>query len=153
MDERHIRHLLVLTLSRLNFLIFALLVHHVMCWMIVFNLVLKQFLNGNQGFGMGIYVGRSPSHASNVSLVLNPRTGHVSPQFHVVCDYDFTTVSYLRTATVPPHWAELVQSLAAIPVYTEKQVGTWQSIPDIETMVISLDKLNQQPLLIKIERE
>ncbi len=34
---------------------------------------------------------------------------------------------------MPPHWAELVKLLAAIPVYTEKQVGTWQSIPDIET--------------------
>jgi hypothetical protein len=34
---------------------------------------------------------------------------------------------------VPPHWAELVTSLAAIPIYTEKQVGTWQSIPDIQT--------------------
>jgi hypothetical protein len=66
-------------------------------------------------------------------LVLNPRTGHVSPQFHVVYDDDFTTVSNLRAATVPPHWAELVQSSAAIPVYTEKQVGTWQLIPDIET--------------------
>ncbi len=34
---------------------------------------------------------------------------------------------------MPPHWAEIVKLLAAIPVYTEKQVGTWQSIPDIET--------------------
>ncbi len=34
---------------------------------------------------------------------------------------------------VPPHWAELVNFFAAIPIYTEKQVGIWQSIPDIET--------------------
>ena len=33
---------------------------------------------------MGVYVGQSPSHASNVALVLNSRTGHVLPQFHVV---------------------------------------------------------------------
>jgi hypothetical protein len=52
---------------------------------------------------MGIYVGRSPSHAANVSLILNPRTGHISPQFHVIYDDDFTTVPYLHTATVPPH--------------------------------------------------
>ena len=52
---------------------------------------------------MGVYVGWSPSHASNVALVLNPRTGHVSPQFHVVFDYDFTTVEYLCKKTVPPH--------------------------------------------------
>ncbi len=82
---------------------------------------------------MGICIGRSLSHASNVLLVLNPRTGHVLPQFHVVYDDDFTTVSYLQTATAPPHWAELVKLLAAIPVHTEKQFGTWQSIPDIKT--------------------
>jgi len=82
---------------------------------------------------MGIYVGRSPSHASNVALILNPRTGHVSPQFHIVFNDDFTTVPYLRTGTVPPHWADLVRSSATIQMYTEKQIGTWQSIPDMET--------------------
>jgi hypothetical protein len=44
---------------------------------------------------MGIYVGRSLPYASNVSLVLNTRTRHVSPQFHIVYDDDFTMVSYL----------------------------------------------------------
>jgi hypothetical protein len=81
---------------------------------------------------MGIYVGRSPSHASNVALILNPRTGHVSPQFHVVYDDDFTTVPYLRTATVPPHWAELVRVSSTIALYTEHEVGTWQSIPELD---------------------
>ncbi len=82
---------------------------------------------------MGIYVGRSPSHASNVALILNPRTGHVSPQFHVVFDDDFTTVQYLCTGMVPSHRVNLVRSSATIQMYTEQQVGTWQSIPDIET--------------------
>ncbi len=53
---------------------------------------------------MGIYVGRYPSHASNVGLILNPRTGHVSPEFHVLYDDNFTTIKYLLTVTVPPHW-------------------------------------------------
>ena len=41
---------------------------------------------------IGIYVGHSPNHASNVMLVYNPLTGLVSPQYH--CDFDeaFTTV-------------------------------------------------------------
>jgi len=82
---------------------------------------------------MGIYVGCSPSHASNVALILNPRTGHVSSQLHVVFDDDFTMVPYLHTGTVPPHWADLVRSSVTIQMYTEKQVGTWQSIPDLET--------------------
>jgi hypothetical protein len=81
---------------------------------------------------MGIYVGRSPSHASNVALVLNPRTGHVSPQFHVVFDDDFTTVDYLCKMTVPPHWAELVRSSAEVHQYTERQVTTWQSLPELD---------------------
>jgi hypothetical protein len=81
---------------------------------------------------MGIYAGRSSAHASNVALILNPRTGHVSPQFHVVFDDDFTMVQYLWTTTVPPYWADLVHSLATIQTYTERQVGTWQSLPEIE---------------------
>jgi hypothetical protein len=73
---------------------------------------------------MGIYVGRSPSHAANVSLILNPRMGHISPQFHIVYDDDFTTVPYLQTTTVPPHWAALVAASATIKIYTESQIGT-----------------------------
>ncbi|KAL7463024.1 hypothetical protein ACHAXS_005996 [Conticribra weissflogii] len=44
---------------------------------------------------LGIYVGRSPNHAGSVALVLNPKTGLVSPQYHVVFDDDFTTVPHL----------------------------------------------------------
>ena len=32
---------------------------------------------------LGINLGRSPRHARNVNLILNPSTGLVSPQFHV----------------------------------------------------------------------
>ena len=63
---------------------------------------------------MGIYVGRSPAHASSVGLIFNPRTGHVSPQFHVVYDDNFTTVPFLRSTTVPPHWAKLVEESSEI---------------------------------------
>lgn len=40
----------------------------------------------------GIYLGPSPHHARNVSLVLSLETGLVSPQFHVVHDDLFETV-------------------------------------------------------------
>ena len=43
----------------------------------------------------GIYLGHSPVHAGNVALVLNLQTGHVSPQYHIVFDDEFTTVPYL----------------------------------------------------------
>ena len=35
---------------------------------------------------LGIYVGHSPAHAGSFGVVLNPKTGLVSPQFHVVYD-------------------------------------------------------------------
>ena len=57
---------------------------------------------------LGIYVGRSKNHAGNVALILNPRTLHVSPQFHVVFDDNFATVKYLQGNEVPPMWKELV---------------------------------------------
>ena len=58
---------------------------------------------------LGIYVGHSPSHAGSVALVLNPKTGHVSPQFHVVFDDAFSTVPYMDQKQVPPNWASLVE--------------------------------------------
>ena len=40
---------------------------------------------------VGIYIGRSPQHARSVALVLNLKTGHVSPQFHIKFDPSFHT--------------------------------------------------------------
>ena len=34
---------------------------------------------------LGVYLGPSPIHSQTVHLILNPRTGHVSPQYHVKC--------------------------------------------------------------------
>eukprot|EP00957_Ditylum_brightwellii_P046440 3524791-Ditylum_brightwellii.AAC.1 len=55
----------------------------------------------------GIYLGPFCVHAGNLHLVLNPRTGYVSPQFHVVFDDAFSTVPLLRSGTVPALWKEL----------------------------------------------
>ena len=41
---------------------------------------------------LGAYLGPSPNHSRSMSLVLNPHTGHVSPQFHVKHDEFFETV-------------------------------------------------------------
>ena len=41
---------------------------------------------------LGVYLAPSPSHAQSVALVLNPCTGHVSPQFHVKFDDFFESV-------------------------------------------------------------
>jgi hypothetical protein len=58
---------------------------------------------------LGIYLGHSPFHAGSVALVLNPATGHVSPQYHVVFDDDFTTVASIRNGVVPENWMDLVK--------------------------------------------
>ena len=57
---------------------------------------------------VGIYLGHSPCHAGSVALVLNPKTLHVSPQYHVVFDDNFTTVPYMKNGEIPPHWSDLV---------------------------------------------
>ena len=41
---------------------------------------------------LGMYLRPSPSHARSVTIVLNPRTSHFSPQFHVKFDNFFETV-------------------------------------------------------------
>ena len=50
------------------------------------------FPKWNKRARVGIYLGQSPKHARSVALVLNIKTGLVSPQFHVVFDDMFETV-------------------------------------------------------------
>ena len=67
----------------------------------------------------GIFVGFSSSHGSEVPLILNPNTGHISPQFHVVFDDSFSTVcSQLDSDTPPSFWNEfdLDEFLYQIPL-------------------------------------
>ncbi len=40
-------------------------------------------------------------------------------------------LKFLRIAAVPPHWAELVKASSHLEVHTERQVGTWQSLPEL----------------------
>ena len=49
---------------------------------------------------VGGYVGRSPIHAGNVSLILNLSMGHFSLQFHVVFDVTFLTVPSLKNGSL-----------------------------------------------------
>ena len=58
---------------------------------------------------LGVYLGPSPSHARSVALVLNPRTGHVSPQFHVKFHDFFEIVQDKSTDmdTPEPDWKYL----------------------------------------------
>ena len=57
----------------------------------------------------GMFVGFSPHHFSLVPLILNPRTGKISPQFHVVFDNWFTSVLSVgaEDAFEPSMWQTL----------------------------------------------
>ena len=52
---------------------------------------------------LGLYLGPSPNHARSIALVLNPRTGHVSPQFHIKFDDFFETVQVKVTDLDAPN--------------------------------------------------
>ena len=86
---------------------------------------------------LGIYVGHSPSHAGSVALVLNPRTGHVSPQYHVVFDDLFTTVAYMKKSEVPPNWTELVHKSERVTDEDYDLAKTWL-FPDAESGDIAM---------------
>ena len=50
---------------------------------------------------VGIYLGHSPTHAGSVAMVLNPRTLHVSPQYHAVFDDNVSTVKSMVNGEIP----------------------------------------------------
>ena len=41
---------------------------------------------------MGVYLSPSPNHSRSIHLILNLKTGHISPQYHVRHDDFFETV-------------------------------------------------------------
>ena len=57
----------------------------------------------------GVYLGVSKAHSSTVHLVLNPDTGYVSPQYHVIFDDTFSTV-FSEGAFNDNVWNSLVAS-------------------------------------------
>ena len=65
---------------------------------------------------MGIYLGMSMQHARSVALVLNLKTGHVSPQFHVTFDPKFETVRHsLGNLSPPSEWQKMCGFKASSP--------------------------------------
>ena len=58
---------------------------------------------------LGVCLGPSPNHTRSIALVLNPRTGHGSPQFHIKFDDFFETVQSKATDldAPDPEWKYL----------------------------------------------
>eukprot|EP00804_Cyclotella_cryptica_P027788 CCRYP_009212-RA/>CCRYP_009212-RA protein AED:0.44 eAED:0.14 QI:0/-1/0/1/-1/1/1/0/824 len=59
----------------------------------------KQIPKWNSRARQGIFVGFSSNHSSLVPLIYNPRSQHISPQYHVIFDDAFLTVPALNTPT------------------------------------------------------
>jgi hypothetical protein len=60
----------------------------------------------------GIFVGFSEEHSSLAPLVYNPRTQHISPQYHVIFDDKFSTVPSLYTEPERNlRWEELFHTI------------------------------------------
>ena len=56
----------------------------------------------------GMFVGFIPNHSSDVPLILNLQIGSISPQYHLVFDDAFTTVSSVGDDENPPRfWNEI----------------------------------------------
>jgi hypothetical protein len=71
-------------------------------------------------------VGFSLLHSSEVPLVLNLQTGSITPQYHVVFDDHFSTVSSVEREIDPPeHWAELcLENTTFIPTEVDETTPT-----------------------------
>ena len=69
----------------------------------------------------GIFMGFSTLHSSEVPLVLNLDTGSITPQYHVVFDYQFSTVTSVEREIDPPdNWAELcMENTTFVPTDTD----------------------------------
>jgi hypothetical protein len=70
---------------------------------------------------VGISLCMSPSHAQSVTLVLNILTGLVSPQYHIIHDDKFETVS---DALIPKSkWQQLAKFQSNIPKQSKVSEG------------------------------
>ncbi len=59
---------------------------------------------------LGLFLGFSNLHSSQVPLVLNIATGYISPQFHVIFEDKFETVYSLPIdEPLNMHWAQILQ--------------------------------------------
>ena len=70
----------------------------------------KKIPKWNPRARLGLFLGFSDLHSSQVPMVLNVETGKVSPQFHVIFDDKFETVHSLPTdEPITKQWAEILQ--------------------------------------------
>ena len=88
--------------------------HTLFCPVYCLDAKLQRVIGGIPKWGprsrFGIFVRHSPDYASDVALFLNPRTGLVSPQYHVIFDDTFSTIDHLQSEAAPSNWHHLVEN-------------------------------------------
>ena len=81
---------------------------------------------------VGVCLGMSMQHARSVALVPNPKTGHVSPQFHVTFDHRFETVRQVPSKSISTfRMAEVVwvQSLITFQASRHQATSSSSTVP------------------------
>ncbi len=96
---------------------------------------------------LGIYLGPSPRHARTVSLVLNPHTGTVSPQFHVQHDEFFETVKELKGEPKSP-WITLAGFKKATPIPRSTPSGIPRNSP---SGIPTRPSITREPSVMEME--
>ena len=95
---------------------------------------------------VGIYLGPSPHHNRNVGLILNRKTGLVSPQFHIKYDNSFDTTNDIEAQEEWKIRAGFVRNVIQNNQMTDKLV---ERIPDISNDLVRKsdgDNTSEQPL-------
>jgi hypothetical protein len=84
---------------------------------------------------IGMFLGLSQQHASEVPLVINLGTGSITTQSHVVFDDLFITVpSIARENEAPEHWAELCLEYSThLDSPPEQFNDDWLTAEELET--------------------
>ena len=92
-----------------------------------------------------------PNSRGNVSLILNPSTGHISPKFYVVLDITFSTVPSQKKGSIPASWKFICKNNRELAMYEDFNLADLWSKSERESGVKfdiqwdSNSKKNQQP--------
>jgi hypothetical protein len=101
----------------------------------------KKIPKWNMRSRRGVYLGVSKHHSTPVHLVLNPTTGDVSPQYHVLFDDYFSTV-FSNGQFDPTVWESLVVSNKELETtFIQATDGTIIEPPDFHTFDATPDAM------------
>ena len=102
---------------------------------------------------VGVYLGRSKHHAADVSLILNTKTDFITPQYHVLFDDDFHTVTSASEDDEIEVWKGLFKTNSKsgiINQFKDKDKFSFDSpqinVMDLSSKGIANPVVNQQPL-------